>query len=191
MHQIEPFYNWRDYYSASEDERSPFFGQDDSFDPSHPNQIYNYVIHPGWDDIGSNTLYLKVLFADYENQFAVIELMGEWNDCINNDVMYLKRHLIDGMVKNGINKFILIGENVLNFHRSDDSYYEEWYDDIKDEGGWIASINFRDHVITEMRAGRLHYYINFGQALNSLLWRKLQPAALLNVVDEMILKALP
>ena len=174
---------------ASDDERSPFFGKDE-FDTAQPNQIYNYIIHPQWEDIGSNTLYVKVLFADYVNGFAAIEFIGEWNDCINNDIMYVKRNLIDSMLKNGISKFILLGENVLNFHCSDDSYYEEWFDDIKDEGGWIAAINFREHVLTEMRMGRLHYYINFNQALNSLLWRKLQPPALLNVVDEMILKAL-
>jgi hypothetical protein len=26
MHQLEPFYNWKDQYDPSEDERSPFFG---------------------------------------------------------------------------------------------------------------------------------------------------------------------
>ncbi len=189
MHRIEPYYNWRELYVASEDERSPFFGRENS-EFQFTNQIYNYLIHPQWDDIGSNTLYIKVLFADYDLQFAIIELMGEWNDCINNDIMYVKRNLIDNMLKNGITKFILIGENVLNFHASDDSYYEEWYEDVKDEGGWIAAINFREHVIHEMRGSRLHYYVSFGHSLNALLWRKLQPPALLDVVDEMILKAL-
>ncbi len=189
MYSIEPFYSWRDYYVASEDERSPFFGRDEfAFD--HPKQIYNYIIHPQWDDIGSNTLYVKVLFADYANEFAVIELMGEWNDCIHNDVMYLKRNLIDGMVKNGINKFILLGENVLNFHCSDDCYYEEWLEDVLDEGGWIAAINFRQHVLDEMRQGRLHHYMNFGNGFNNLLWRKLPPVALMKVIDEMIIKAI-
>ena len=189
MHQIEPYYNWRDYYIAAEDERSPFYGRDYN-EMQYHNQIYNYYIHPLWDDIGSGTLYLKVLFADYENQFAIIEFIGEWNDCINNDIMYVKRNVIDPMVKCGINKFVLLGENVLNFHCSDDSYYEEWYDDIREEGGWIAAINFRDHVLSEMRQGRLHHYVNFGTGLNSLLWRKLQPAAIVNVVEEMIVKAL-
>ena len=187
MYEIEPFYSWRDYYVPSEDERSPFYGKD--YDDSH-NQIYNYIIHPLWDDIGSNTLYLKVLFADYETGFAVIEFIGEWNDCIGNDIMYVKRNVIDGMIKNGIHKFVLIGENVLNFHTSDDSYYEEWYEDVRDEGGWIAAINFRSHVLDEMRMGKLHYYISVGQRLNSLLWRKLQPSALMDVVDELIIKAL-
>jgi len=28
-------------------------------------------------------------------------------------------------------QFILIGENVLNFHSSDDCYYEEWFQDVE------------------------------------------------------------
>jgi len=29
---------------------------------------------------GSRTLYLKVLLADYDEHYVVIELFGEWND---------------------------------------------------------------------------------------------------------------
>ncbi len=52
--------------------------------------IYNYYIHPQWDDFGSRTLYLKVLLADYDEQYVIIELFGEWNDAIENDIMNLK-----------------------------------------------------------------------------------------------------
>jgi len=45
--------------------------------------------------------------------------------------MHLKRNVIDVLVGERINKFILIGENVLNFHGSDDSYYEEWFEDAR------------------------------------------------------------
>ena len=41
--------------------------------------------------------------------------------------MFLKRNIIDELVGEGIDKFIMIGENVLNYHASDDSYYEEWF----------------------------------------------------------------
>ena len=41
----------------------------------------------------------------------------------------------------GINKFILIAENVLNFHSGDRDYYEEWYEEITDENGWIVCLN--------------------------------------------------
>ena len=36
-----------------------------------------------------------------------------------------------------------IGENVLNFHHSDDAYYEEWFDEVMEDDGWIALLNFR------------------------------------------------
>ncbi len=45
------------------------------------------------------------------------------------------------LIGQGIYKFILIGENVLNYYSSDDCYYEEWWEDIRDEGGWIVLLN--------------------------------------------------
>ncbi len=146
MHDIEPYYNWRDDYVASEDEKSPFFGRKyDEF--RFTNKIYNYFIHPQWDSFGSATLYLKIIFVDYEEGFSILELIGEWNDCIDNDIMYLKREVVDTLIEAGISKFILICENVLNFHGSDDSYYEEWHQDICEESGWICVINALNHVI--------------------------------------------
>ncbi|TVR81182.1 MAG: hypothetical protein EA412_03460 [Chitinophagaceae bacterium] len=189
MHELEPFYRWREAYIADEDERSPFFGRTyDEF--SFQQTIYNYYIHPQWDEFGSPTLYLKILYVDYENAFAIIELIGEWNDCINNDIMFLKRNIIDLIQKEGINQFILLGENVLNFHASDDCYYEEWFEDLADEGGWIACLNFRDHVIDEMRSVNLNYYLNFGGQLNDINWRTLTPLKLYKLIDFLVLKAL-
>ena len=94
MQDIEPYYNWRDYYIASEDELSPFYQREYS-EFEYTNAIYNYLIHPQWDDIDSPTLYIKILFVDYELNYAIIELFGEWNDCINNDIMTLKRDIIE------------------------------------------------------------------------------------------------
>ena len=125
MHEIEPFYNWRHLYNAEEDENSPFYGVEHS-EFEFSNTVYNYYIHPQWDDFGSRTLYMKLLFADYEQNYAIIELIGEWNDAIENDIMTLRRDVTDELYKQGITKFILIAENVLNFHSSDDLYYEEW-----------------------------------------------------------------
>ena len=87
MQDIEPFFNWRELYIASEDERSPFYEREYS-EFVYTNTIYNFYIHPQWDEFGSNTLYMKVLFADYEQHFAVIEFIGEWNDCLHNDIMF-------------------------------------------------------------------------------------------------------
>jgi len=94
MHDIEPFYNWRHLYEAEEDPRSPFYGKEYS-EMYFTDTIYNYVIHPQWDFIGSPTLYIKILFVDYEQGTAVIELLGEWNDAVHNDIMFLKREIAD------------------------------------------------------------------------------------------------
>ncbi len=59
---------------------------------------------------------LKVLMADYDEKYAIIELIGEWNDAIENDIMELKREVLEKFMYEGIVKFILIAENVLNFH---------------------------------------------------------------------------
>ena len=187
MHSIEPFYNWRHLYIASEDERSPFFGKEYSeFEFSHA--IYNYVIHPQWDEIGSSTLFIKLLYADYDKHFCIIELIGEWNDVLYNDIMFLKRNIIDPMIEEGINRFILIGENILTFYSGDNDYYSEWFDDLED--GWIVAINFRQHVIEEFVSSRLDYYIAFGGSFNAFNWRAWQPESLFEKIESMVMKRL-
>ncbi len=189
MHDIEPFYKWRNLYTAENDERSPFYGKEYS-EFEFTNQIYNFLIHPQWDDIGSNTIYVKILFVHYDDNFAIIEMIGEWNDAIENDIMNLKRNVIDELIYQGITHFILIGENVLNFHSSDDSYYEEWFDDIENNG-WITLINFREHVLSEMKKINLDYYLNWGGILNELNWRALHPMEVYQVIKKSMEKRLP
>jgi hypothetical protein len=188
MHEIEPFYNWEKLYMASEDPLSPFHGRTYNMN-QYTNDIYGYYIHPLWDDIGSETLYCKILYADYDRRFAVIELFGEWNDTLHNDIMYLKRQVIDPLNDRNINKYILIGENILNFHGSDDSYYEEWFEDVED--GWIAAINFREFVEREWKRYHLDYYMNFGGTLDEITnWRTLKPVALFDLVNSLIVRRL-
>ncbi|CAN5524806.1 hypothetical protein BH11BAC2_BH11BAC2_25900 [soil metagenome] len=183
MQDIEPYYAWRDLYAASEDELSPFYGREYS-EFEYSNTIYNFYIHPQWDDFGSSTLYIKVLFADYAIGFAIIELIGEWNDAINNDIMMLKRDVIDEMIGNQINKFIIIGENVLNFHASDDCYYQEWFDDVED--GWVVALNFRDHVLNEFSRNNIDFYLIFGGELDNMKWRTYNPNQLFQRIEEIV-----
>jgi hypothetical protein len=185
MQDIEPFYNWRHLYIASEDERSPFYEREYS-EFVYTNAIYNYLIHPQWDDIDSPTLYIKILFVDYEQGYGIIELIGEWNDCINNDIMLLKRDIIEQMMQYGIKKFILIGENVLNYHASDDEYYQEWFEEVED--GWIAFLNFRKHVLDEFQRANIDYYILSGGQLNDIAWRTATPQQLFEKVDHYVQK---
>jgi hypothetical protein len=175
MHDIEPFFRWRDTYIAAEDSKSPVYGtQHDEF--YYTNTIYNYYIHPQWDGFGSSTLYLKIIFVDYEKQFAIIELIGEWNDCIHNDIMILRREITDLMQKENIFKFILICENVLNYHAAEDNdYYEEWLEEISAHDGWVAIINPLEHVAMEMANFGVNQYVHI---LSDSPWRDYKPHAL-------------
>lgn len=187
MHDIEPYYAWRHLYIASEDRHSPFYKREYSeFEFTHA--VYNYLIHPQWDEIGSSTLYLKILYVNYEEGFAIIELFGEWNDVIHNDIMYLKRNIADSLIDKGITKFILIGENIFNFHSAEDDYYQEWFDDIED--GWIVALNFRDHVLREFKQAKLDYYIAFGGKFDRFNWRSFDPNQLYSVIEAQIMRRL-
>jgi hypothetical protein len=187
MQDISPFTKWTELYSPEKDPNSPFFGR-----KYHPtlcrNAVYNYYIHPLWDEFGSSTLYMKILYTDYRAGYCIIELIGEWNDCLHNDIMYLKRDVADYLNLKGINKFILIGENILNFHSDTDDYYQEWFDDIED--GWIVAINFREHVVQEFKKARLDYYMVFGGRFNEIPWRTLSPVQLFTLIDNMITRKL-
>jgi hypothetical protein len=183
MQDIEPYYKWRDLYRSEEDHLSPFHEREYS-EFEYTNTIYNFAIHPQWDEFGSPTLYIKILFADYHNGFAIIEMIGEWNDAITNDIMYLKRDVAEQLIENGIDKFILIGENVLNFHSSDDCYYEEWFQEV--EEGWIVALNFQEHVLEEFRRSNIDYYLSFGGELDNMNWRKLSPMQLYTQVQHIM-----
>ncbi|MCB9262477.1 MAG: hypothetical protein H6607_08900 [Flavobacteriales bacterium] len=185
MHDIEPHFLWRHLYKAEKDPRSPFYKtQHSQFE--FTNKVYNFVIHPQWDFFGSDTLLLKVLFVDYDLGYTIIELIGEWNDCINNDIMILKREIIDEMLKEGIEKFILLGENVLNFHASDDSYYQEWWEDTP--GGWVSFVHFRDHILNEMEDAGIGNYIHLEENdENTWNWKAKKPEHLFEAVNKLFL----
>jgi hypothetical protein len=189
MHTLEPYYNWRGFYIASEDPDSPFFDREYS-EFEFSAKIYDHFIHPQWDHFGSQTLFLKVLYCQYDEGFAIIELIGEWNDLLYNDIMFLKREVIEVMMNRGISKFILIGENVLNFHSSDDSYYEEWFEDVNDVDGWIALMNFREHVLDDFQSANIDSYFVLGGQLNEIKWRTMNPEQLFESVQKHVMKRL-
>ncbi|WP_421763001.1 hypothetical protein [Ekhidna sp.] len=187
MHTITPYERWNQYYNSSHDEKSPFSGKEYNYDLYSEN-IYGYYIDPAWDFFGSETLYIKILFADYELGFAVIEMIGEWNDAINNDIMQFKRNILEHMMDFGINKFALVGENIMNFHGSDDCYYEEWFEEVED--GWIAGINFGEFIIDEMKNYNIDNYINMSGSLQIEKWRTVPPLRFYQLVDGLIQRRL-
>lgn len=187
MHDIEPYYGWQHLYNAANDVLSPFYNNEYS-EIEFTYSVYNYLIHPQWDCFGSATLYCKILFADYDEGFCIIEFIGEWNDCLYNDIMYFKRNVVEVLIDNGIRHFILLGEYVFNFHYSDDCYYQEWFEEL--EGGWIWALNFRQHVSAEFRVIRLDNYINFSDESFFSAWRKCNPQQLYEKINFNIKKQL-
>lgn len=186
MQYIEPYDNWRYLYISEEDVHSPFYGREyNEFE--FTQTIYNYYIHPQWDEFGSSTLYIKILMADYDSKYAIIEMIGEWNDAIENDIMTLKRDVIDKLIAEGITKYILIAENVLNFHSSDDSYYEEWFNDIIDEGGWVICLNMPEQTQYDFKRAHLTQYI---ELMELPQWRTVKPDILFSQLDTMLAKRL-
>lgn len=179
MQDIEPYYNWRHLYTAEDDPQSPFFGRRYS-EFEFSQTVYNYYIHPQWDEFGSRTLYMKLLFTDYDAGFVIIELMGEWNDAIENDIMTLRREITDHLYRAGIRRYILIAENVLNFHSSDDSYYEEWYEQLLDEQGWAVILNMPKQSQHDYTRARLTNYVPL---LEIMQWRTMKPEALFQQID--------
>ncbi|MEE9373272.1 MAG: hypothetical protein V3V00_09490 [Saprospiraceae bacterium] len=182
MHDIEPYHKWRDYYTSEEDESSPFYGREYS-EFQYSQKIYNYFVHPQWDFYGSHTMCMKLLYCNYENGIVLIELLGEWNDCINNDIMLLKREIADHLIANGIIKFVLFCDNVLNFHSGDEDYYQEWLEDVIEDNGWICLMNLSEHVQDEMQNARLQNYVLMGDDYNEVPWRGVHPKAMIEEVE--------
>lgn len=185
MHDIEPHFQWREKYRSDRDPKSPFYGRVYN-EFSYENRVYNYLLHPQWDAFGSETLYLKVIFTDYDERYAIIQLIGEWNDALHNDVMHLKREVIDDLLAAGICYFILVAEDVLNFHAEADDYYQEWYDDVADAEGWIVILNTLEHVYQEMQDARLDNYLHFGPIFNKVNWRPQKPGRIFAAMEGLL-----
>lgn len=172
MQDITPFYRWEKFYQSTQDPKSPFYEKEYNYQ-QYTHDIYGYYIHPDWDEIGSETLYIKLLYVNYDKRIAIIECFGEWNDAINNDIMLLKREVLDILLGYGVVYFILLGENVFNFHGSDDAYYEEWFEEVGE--GWIACIQFRDFIHHEWKKFHLDGYIHYGGTIELEHWRTMHP----------------
>ena len=130
---------------------------------------------------------MKILYADYEQHFAIIELLGEWNDAIENDIMAIRRNVTDILFAKGICKFIFIAENVLNFHSSDDSYYEEWREQLEDDAGWVVILDMPDQSQYDFKRTRLTNYITL---FDFPQWRTLKPEFVFQQVDNLVMKRL-
>lgn len=188
MHQVEPFYGWEKYYLNAQDERSPFFGVEYN-QAYYDRQVYQYLAHPQWDEIGSESLLVKIIFADYEHQYAVIEVFGVWNDLLINDFNLLLNACLEPLLSEGISKIILVMENVLNIYLEHDDYYESFQEELSD--GWVCILRAREHVIREMEENGISQYFFWSEFLDELNWRKLKPSELLRLIEARMEMYLP
>lgn len=89
-------------------------------------------------------------------------------------------------MENGVNKFVLIGENLLNFHGNDEDYYEEWFEEVEESEGWNAFVNLRPHVKDELKDYDLDYYFLMGGELEELDWRTATPTQFISRIERYI-----
>ena len=102
------------------------------------------------------------------------EFIKNGNDCITNDIMFLKRDVADVLIeKASINSFCCV--IMCQPFMVPDDCYEEWWDDIKDAGGWVCMVNSLIMWATEMKRTRLQYYTHFGAVFNDVNWHNKLP----------------
>ena len=56
------------------------------------------------------------------------------------------------------------------------------------EDGWIAFINFHEHVLEEMRQIGIDHYVVMGGKMEEIEWRTYRPEQLFKRVDSIVQK---
>ncbi|MEM6631489.1 MAG: hypothetical protein AAF694_17540 [Bacteroidota bacterium] len=188
LHHIEPFYGWLNRYNHEADPRSPFHKVEHNlfyFDRS----INRIPAHPLWDEIGSESLLVKILYADYSEGFAIIELFGEWNDLFENDFKLLAENCLTYLIDHGITRFILVCENVFHIYPDSDDYYQALQEELGFEG-WMCTLRPRDEVWSEMLQYGIDSYFYRSPLLDEVPWRKIPPLQLYRMVEDRMCKLL-
>lgn len=178
---IEPFYGWLHLYSHESDTRSPFHHIEHNLF-EYDRHIYTFNAHPLWDTIDSESILLKILYADYQVGYAIIELLGEWNDLFENDFKLMCENCLTYLLDEGINKFIFICENVFNVFLERDDYYEAFSEELSDEG-WMCLLKARPNVLADFNDYNIGRYFYWNSQFDTLQWRKLQPWQLFDLIE--------
>jgi hypothetical protein len=95
--------------------------------------------------------------------------------------MELKREVLEKFMEEGIYKFILVAENVLNFHSDQGDYYEELYEEVSDENGWVVCLNMPVQTQYDFKGAHLNRYIELMDLFN---WRTYKPFHLFKKIDQ-------
>ncbi len=76
---------------------------------------------------------------------------------------------------------------MLNFHSSDDSYYEDWREQVEDATGWVVILNMPAQSQYDFVQARLNKYI---ELVDFAQWRTLKPELVFQQLDDLMLKRL-
>lgn len=188
LHHIEPYYGWLNLYNHETDDRSPFH-QVEHNQFYYDRSVNRIPAHPLWDDIGSESLLVKILYADYNKSYAIIELFGEWNDLFENDYKLMAENCLTYLIDHGIDKFILICENVFHIYLQEDDYYQALQEELGAEG-WICTLRARDNVWEEMESYGISHFFYRSPLLDEIPWRKSKPGQLFQLVEGRMCKLL-
>jgi hypothetical protein len=101
--------------------------------------------------------------------------------------MELKREVIDVFESEGIFKFVLIAENVLNFHSDGKEYYQEWYEEVSEENGWVVMVAMPEATQHDFKKAKLNQYIELYDLTN---WRTYKPFHLFKKIDNELMARL-
>jgi hypothetical protein len=77
----------------------------------------------------------------------------------------------------------MIAENVLNFHSSDDSYYEEWKEQLEDDHGWVVLLNMPEQSKYDFKKARLTNYV---EMMELPQWRTMKPEIIYQLIDNIM-----
>ena len=62
-----------------------------------------------------------------------------------------------------------------------------WFDEVTDGDGWIALLNFRQHVVDELVSADLDQYFVLGGELQDMGWRTFSPPQLYRRIDDCVM----
>ena len=109
-----------------------------------------------------------------------------WNP-EEKEIVELKREVLEKFMEEGIYKFILIVENVLNFHSDGKDYYEELHEEVTDENGWVVCLNMPEQTQYDFKQAHLNQFIELMELDN---WRIYRPFHLFKKIDAELMNRL-